>query len=295
MINTITFPGLGLNFHVSQIAFNLFGIDIYAYAICIVIGILTALIFCKLSDENYYIKFDCVLETLLFSIIFGIIGARIYYVMFNLEYYAADFSRIINLRDGGLALYGGFITGGFVAVKLCRKYKVSPIEFFDYIVPFVALAQSIGRWGNLFNIEAYGYSTSSLFRMGITTLEGYMEVHPIFLYESIATFCIFLILKSLQGRRKFPGQIFYSYLVLYCGVRAVLEGMRVDSLMFFGFRISQVLSIIVFIYATIIVLKKTVNYYLKKYRQRMRKKMTKNIEFCQSKKHSNTAILLTLL
>lgn len=280
-MSTVTFPGLGMSFEVSKIAFNLFGFDIYMYAICIVVGIITALIFCKLSEDNYYIEFDCVLETMLFSILAGIVGARLYYVIFNFDQYAGDLGRILDLRDGGLALYGGFLLGGFVAIKFCKKYKVSPIEFFDYIVPFVALAQCIGRWGNFFNVEAYGTPTTSFLRMGINTINGYMEVHPVFLYESIATLIIFFYLRNLQGRRKFVGQIFYSYLVLYCGVRMILESIRADSLMFIGLRISQVLSIIVFIVASITLLKKTIDYALKKFRQRTRKKMTKNIEFCR--------------
>ena len=270
-----------MRFEVSKIAFNLFGIDIYMYAICIVVGIITALICCKLSEDNYYIEFDCVLETMLFSILAGIIGARLYYVFFNFEQYAGDLGRIFDLRDGGLALYGGFLLGGFVANRFCKRYKVSPIEFFDYIVPFVALAQCIGRWGNFFNVEAYGTYTDSFLRMGININNVYMEVHPVFLYESILTLIIFFYLRSLQGRRKFVGQIFYSYLALYCGARMFLEGIRADSLMLGGLRISQVLSIIVFIIASITLLKKTTEYVLKKFRQRTRKKMTKNIEFCR--------------
>lgn len=266
-MSTITFPGLGLNFEVSKVAFTLFGVDIYSYAVCIVVGILTALIFAKRSETNYYIKFDCLLETMLFSIILGIIGARLYYVLFNLKYYLANPEKILHLRDGGLALYGGFIVAIFVIIKFCKHYKVHPLDFFDYIVPFVALAQSIGRWGNFFNIEAYGNETTSFLRMRIFNESGFIDVHPVFLYESIATLIIFAILRWLQPKRKYQGHIFYTYLLLYSGVRIFLEGMRIDSLMLGQLRISKVLSILVFIYAAFVLLENVAADLYKKYKK----------------------------
>lgn len=255
-MNVVVFPGLGLEFEVSKIAFNLFGVDIYSYAICIVAGVLVALLFCKMSEDNFYISFDFLLETMLFAIVFGIIGARLYYVIFNLEYYLANSAQILNLRDGGLAIYGGLITGIFVIMKRCKKYNVHTLDFLDYIAPFVAIAQCIGRWGNFFNIEAYGYETTSFLRMRIFDTYGFIDVHPVFLYESIANLIIFVILRSLQSKRKFEGQIFYGYLALYAGIRIFLERLRTDSLMFMGMRISQVLSIVVLLWAVYNLLKK---------------------------------------
>ena len=115
---------------------------------------------------------------------------------------------------------------------------------------------SFGRWGNFFNQEAYGIETTSIFRMGIDTIDGYREVHPAFLYESISTFLIFLILRILQKNRKFKGEIFYFYLLFYSGIRTIIEGIRVDSLMFQNFRISQVLSSAIFVFSSIMLLKK---------------------------------------
>lgn len=294
-MNTVTFPGLGLNFEVSKIAFQIAGIDIYSYAVCIVLGILTALIFCKISEDNYYIKFDCVIETMLFAIIFGIVGARLYYVLFNLKYYFTNPLQIFNLRDGGLALYGGLIAGLIVIIKFSKKYRVHPLDFLDYIVPFLALAQSIGRWGNFFNIEAYGYETTSFLRMRIYHDFGFKDVHPVFLYESIATLIIFAVLRILQPKRKFEGQIFYSYLILYTGVRMFLETLRVDSLMLGNLRISQVLSTIVFFCALFILLKKSIQHHIKESKRIKRKKRIKKVEFCQPKNNANGAILLTLV
>lgn len=255
-MDIVKFPGLGIDLEISKIAFSIFGIDIYNYAFCIILGISVALILCKKSKNNYYIKFDAALEILILALIFGIIGARLYFVIFNLEYYLKNPIQIINIRDGGLAIYGGLIVGLYVILKRCKSYKIPPLDFLDYIVPFVALAQSIGRWGNFFNIEAYGYETNNFLRMGITLADGYKEVHPVFLYESLCTLIIFFILRNSQEKRKFKGQILYMYMAMYSGIRMFLETLRTDSLMFFSFRISQVLSIVIFVYSSITLLLK---------------------------------------
>lgn len=189
------------------------------------------------------------------AILAGVIGARFYYVAFNWEKYAISPIKIFELRDGGLAIYGGLIAGAVVIFEKCKKKKINSFDFFDTIVPFVAIAQSIGRWGNFFNTEAYGTQTTNVFRMGIQTLEGYKEVHPTFLYESISTFLIFVFLRILQKNRKFKGEITYVYLLLYAGARGIIEGMRVDSLWLGNFRISQILSSVIFVVSGIMLLK----------------------------------------
>jgi prolipoprotein diacylglyceryl transferase len=173
-----------------------------------------------------------------------------------LKYFLSNPSQILNFRNGGLAIYGGLIVGILTAIIICRKKKIDVLNFLDYVIPFVALAQAIGRWGNFFNIEAYGSQTVSIFRMGIETANGYLEVHPVFLYESISNFLIFIFLRILQKNRKFNGEILLVYCMLYSFVRSFLEGLRIDSLMFFSFRISQILSIFIFIISLIIFYKK---------------------------------------
>lgn len=202
-MNVITFPGLNLRFKISKIAFSIFGISIYKYAVCIVLGILIALFLCKISKEKFGIKYDDVLVCTVFGIVFGVIGARLYYVVFNLGYYSKNILEIFNIRNGGLAIYGGLIFGAIAIYIYCRHENIKVLDLFDYIVPYIAISQSIGRFGNFFNIEAYGEHTTSILRMGITTTNGYMEVHPTFLYESLATLIIFIILKILQKYRKF--------------------------------------------------------------------------------------------
>ena len=255
-MSLIKFPGLNIEFNVPTIAFELFGINIYYYAICIVLGIIVALILCKISKEKFNIEFDKVLEIMFWAIIIGYIGARLYYVIFNLSKYLQEPSKILNFRDGGLAIYGGIIFAGIYIFIKCKKDKINFLDFCDYIIPFLAIAQSIGRWGNFFNKEAYGHETTNIFRMGIYNSSGeYFEVHPTFFYEAVGTFVIFIFLRILQKNRKFSGQILYVYILLYSFIRMFIEGMREDSLMFFGFRISQVLSLIFFVISSILLFK----------------------------------------
>lgn len=253
-MNVVTFPGLNLSFDVSKVAFTLFGISVYKYAVCIVLGIVLALILCKIAKQKFDIKYNDVLISTVLGIIFGTIGARLYYVIFNLDYYSQNISEIFNFRNGGLAIYGGLIFGALAILIYCKVKKINVLNFFDYVVPYVAIAQCIGRIGNFFNIEAYGQQTTSIFRMGIRTVEGYMEVHPVFFYECIATIAIFAILKILQNHRKFEGQIFTFYCLLYSGIRFFLEGIRADSLMIFNFRVSQILSLLIFVISVVVII-----------------------------------------
>ena len=246
-MNVVRFPGIGLEFEFSKVAFSIFGVSIYKYAMCIVLGIVVALILARLSKNKYDIDYSFVLENAIIGIIVGTLGARLYYVLFNLDYYLNNLGEIFDFRSGGLAIYGGLILGALAIFVNCKIRKKDVLDLFDYVAPFVALAQSIGRFGNFFNVEAYGYETTSFLRMGISTMTGYMEVHPTFLYEALATFLIFIILLVIQRKRDLKGQIFFGYCALYAFSRAIIEGLRADSLMFFGLRISQVLSVILLI------------------------------------------------
>lgn len=252
-MNVVTFPGLNLSFEFSKIAFTMFGIPVYKYAVCIVLGILVALVLCRLNKEKFNIDYEFILENTVLGIFIGAIGARLYYVIFNLEYYINNPSQILNFRNGGLAIYGGLIFGAIAIIINCKIQKKSILDFFDCIVPYVAIAQCIGRFGNFFNIEAYGYETTSIFRMGINVANiGYIEVHPTFLYEAIGNFIIAVILLILQRKRRYKGQVLLLYMSLYGLVRFFVEGVRTDSLMLFNFRISQILSIIILIVSAVL-------------------------------------------
>ena len=200
-MNIVTFPGLNLSFEVSKIAFTIFGISVYKYAVCIVLGIVLALILSKIAKQKFDIEYNDVLICTVLGIIFGTIGARLYYVIFNLSYYSQNISEIFDFRNGGLAIYGGLILGAITILVYCKIRKINVLNLFDYVVPYVALAQCIGRLGNFFNVEAYGAQTMSIFRMGIRTVEGYIEVHPVFFSELVATLIIFIVLIIIQNHR----------------------------------------------------------------------------------------------
>lgn len=246
-MNQIDFPGLNLTIHISQIAFKIFGIEIYWYAILIVSAMAIGIIICKKRDGLYGIKFNDVLDLLIYLIPISIISTRFYYVVFNLQYYLANPAQILNIRNGGMAIYGGVIGGAITCFIFCKKRKLNILDLLDYIVPSLVLGQAIGRWGNFINIEAYGKITNLPWRMGIIKCGEYSEVHPAFLYESIACLAIFIILVIIKDKRKFKGQSTLIYLILYSIERTFVEGLRIDSLMLGKIRISQLLSVVIFI------------------------------------------------
>lgn len=178
--------------------------------------------------------------------IVSIISARAYYVLFNLKEYMARPIEIFKIWNGGLAIYGAIIGSILYALWFCKKKKINFYNLADLIVPYLAFSQSMGRWGNFINQEAYGSVTQLPWKMGIfDSLAGeYIYVHPTFIYESICTFTLCLVLLYLSKNRKFEGQIFYSYMIGYGFIRSLIEGLRTDSLMLGVFRISQVLSIV---------------------------------------------------
>ena len=181
------------------------------------------------------------------GIVFGVIGARVYFILFKLDYYLANPAQIFKIRDGGIAIYGAIIGIVIFVLIYCKLKKIKFLDLADYLIPYLALGQCFGRWGNFFNVEAYGSQTKNIFRMGIETSSGYMEVHPVFLYESICTLAIFIILSLIKRHRRFEGQVFYMYFILYGFVRMFLEGLRTDSLWLGPFRVSQILSLALFI------------------------------------------------
>lgn len=250
-MSSVTFPILNLELNINKIAFTVFGIPIYWYAILIVASLALAIFLCKRKDGKYNIKFDDIIDLSIILIPVAFVCARLYYVIFNIKIYT-NFASILNIKDGGLAIYGGIIGGAIVIYFFCKKRNIKILDLLDYIVPYLALGQAIGRWGNFINVEAYGETTNLPWKMGIETINGIQYVHPTFLYESICTFIIFIILSKLSKRRKFSGQIVYVYLILYSFIRFFIEGLRIDSLMIGSFRISQIVSVVLFITFSIV-------------------------------------------
>ena len=258
VMNEVVFPGLGLKFEFSKVAFRIFGLAVYKYAICIVIGIALSLVLMRVSKAKFGIKYEDVLKCAIWTIIVGTIGARLFYVIFSMNYYIHHLGEIFMLKQGGLAIYGGLIAGAITIYVYCKKKKIDYLDMFDYIAPFVALTQCIGRWGNFFNVEAYGSETKLPWRMGIHAT-GFVEVHPVFFYESIICLALFVFLFLYQQKRKYKGEIILYYLMGYGIARFFLEGLRADSLMLFGQRVSQYVS------GLIVMLGAVFLYYRKKY------------------------------
>ena len=190
---------------IPSIAFEIFGVPIYWYAILIVSSMVIALLWCKKQNGKFNIKFDDILDLAIIILPISIICARLYYVMFSLDYYIKNPSEIFNIKNGGLAIYGGLIGGIIVILVFSKIKKLRVLDITDYIVPIIAFCQSIGRWGNYINIEAYGYETNLPIKMEVIENGIIKYVHPTFLYESICTMMIFIIVSILSKKRKFSG------------------------------------------------------------------------------------------
>ena len=184
---TITIPLFSITITIPKIACTILGIPIYWYGIIIAIAMAVAVILYRKKSGTYGISFDTILSAFLWVIPFAFLGARLYYVIFRWEYYSSNPNQILQIKNGGLAIYGGLFVGVAILCSYCKKNKICIRDMLDYVVPEIALAQSIGRWGNFFNVEAYGVETTLPWKMGIEAQGTNLYVHPTFLYESICT------------------------------------------------------------------------------------------------------------
>ena len=220
------------------VAFTIFGIDIMWYAVLITSGMIIATVICCVRAPKHDLTSDQIINFVIICIPAAIIGARLYYVVFNWEFYAGDIKKILNIRGGGLAIHGGLIFAFVAVCILCAVWKLRPLNVLDLAVPCIAIAQAIGRWGNYFNSEAHGGPTDLPWAI---TVNG-QSVHPTFLYESIWCFLLFFFLIYVDNRRKFEGQTLL-YGILYSAERFFVEALRTDSLMIGPFKQAQVLSL----------------------------------------------------
>ena len=269
MTNLVQFPGLGLSFHLNRVAFTIGGVSIYWYGVCIAFGICLALVFAFRHSIEFGVDPDSMVDVILIGVVLGIISARAYYVAMAPFKYESIW-EMIAIRDGGLAIYGGII-GGFLFGGLACKWRGVPVlPMFDLTAMGFLIGQGCGRWGNFFNQEAFGTNThTALFRMwspkirdtlaasadllaskGVT-VDPNAPVHPTFLYESVWCLLSFVILHLVVTKaRKFKGEVFILYGILYGFERMIVEGLRTDSL-YIGntsIRVSQLLSaVIVFV------------------------------------------------
>ena len=230
-------------------SFNLFGLEIYFYGVIIALGFILAALYCAKRAKEFGLSSDELYELVIWLIPTCIIGARLYYVLFKLDYFIANPDKIFALRDGGLAIYGGIIAGIIVGIIWCRAKKIRVFAVADLTAFGLLIGQSIGRWGNFINREAFGAQTEIFCRMGLT-VPGFetLYVHPTFLYESLWNILGLIVLHiwSKKGKRKYDGQVFWLYILWYGLGRAWIEGLRSDSL-YIGstdIRVSQLLAIV---------------------------------------------------
>lgn len=236
----------------NRVALNLGFIQIYWYSIFIFLGILVGVSIILKECNKHKINEDFIVNMIFYTIIFGLIGARLYYVAFNLDYYLKYPLEILEVWNGGLAIHGGIIAGFIIIYLYTKKYNVKLLKILDIIVVGLIIGQAIGRWGNFFNGEAYG---------GVTTFEhlkslglpdfiingmyingGYHQ--PTFLYESVWCFIGFIVLLIVRKYKYLKvGQLTGTYLLWYSLGRLVIEGMRTDSLMLGSIRMAQLVSI----------------------------------------------------
>ena len=243
--STISFPSLGFSWDPAR-SFSIGPLTINFYGLIIAIGLMLAVIYGCKRARQFGMSVDDLTDGVLFIVPFAIICARLYYCIFSWKDYADDPIRILYIWKGGLAIYGGVIGAaiGIVVFSLVKKIKVGAV--LDLTSIGFLIGQSIGRWGNFFNREAFGAETDSFLRMGLThKITGEITYfHPTFLYESLWNAAGFVLLHFLSKKRKFDGQIALGYLAWYGLGRTFIEGLRLDSLYWGNFRVSQLLAAI---------------------------------------------------
>ncbi|NLY87066.1 MAG: prolipoprotein diacylglyceryl transferase [Clostridiales bacterium] len=230
----------------NPVAFSIGNIDIRWYGILIAAAMCISILISVKRASLHNLTGDDVLDVTIWMLPIGIIGARFYYVLFNLNYYNT-FAEMINIRNGGLAIHGGLIFGIATLYIVCKRKKINPLNMMDLLIPSVALAQSIGRWGNFFNGEAHGGPTNLPWGIIIDNV----KVHPTYLYESIWCLVLFFFLSYYnKNRRKAYGQTIALYGILYSIERFFVESLRTDSLMIGTLKQAQLLSVVIIILCT---------------------------------------------
>jgi prolipoprotein diacylglyceryl transferase len=235
-----------------RVAFEIFGLSVMWYGVLIAMGMAIGIFLALHRARQVGFLEDDLLNVLLIAIPSGIVGARIYYVIFNWSAYQGDWSKILDVRGGGLAIHGGLIGAILAAWIYCRIKSLSILQVLDIAAPSIVLAQAIGRWGNYINQEAHGGPTD--LPWGIL-IDG-VRVHPTFLYESLWNLGVFFLLIFLRDRKlSGRGQTMGGYLVFYSLGRVWIEGLRTDSLMLGPFRVAQLISLAMILAGGILIVK----------------------------------------
>lgn len=242
---TISFPGLGLELNPGR-TISLGPLNIHYYGIIIAAGLLLAVIYGLHRSKQFGLKQDDILDGVLGIVPFAIICARAYYCIFSWNEYTDNPIEVLYIWKGGLAIYGGVIGAAIGVVIFCKIKHISLGATLDLVALGFLIGQAIGRWGNFFNREAFGVATDSFLRMGLynTLTGGFEYYHPTFLYESLWNGIGFAILHFMSKKRQYDGQIALGYVAWYGAGRAMIEGLRTDSLYWGTFRVSQVLALV---------------------------------------------------
>ena len=275
MTMSIHFPNLGIHLENVGKTISVFGFEIAYYGIIIglgvVAGILMATHLAKKTGQDPDVYYDLAI----YAVVLSVIGARLYYVIFSWEYYKDDLLSIFNLREGGLAIYGGVIAAVITVAVYCKIKKLSFGVLADTACPGLILGQILGRWGNFFNREAFGQYTDSLLAMqlpldavrssdvtemmrnNMEVIDGinYIQVHPTFLYESLWNVGILVLMLWRSKHKTFNGEILLTYLFGYGIGRFLIEGLRTDQLLIpgTGVAVSQVLAILMAIASAVLI------------------------------------------
>lgn len=246
----------------NRVAFNIFGFNVYYYSLCILLGVIVAYILITREGKKQGLSKEFTSDLIFYTLIIGILGARVYYCVFNLDYYLANPSEILKIYNGGLAIHGGVIAGLIFVYFYTKKKNVSFIKILDIVAPAVIIAQSFGRWGNFFNQEAHG---------GITTYQNLKNMHipefvingmyiegkyyyPTFFFESIWCLIGFIILMIARKNKNLRKGFQIGFYFIWYGIgRFFIEAFRTDSLMLFGLKIAQIVSLIGIIIGIIII------------------------------------------
>jgi len=255
--STISFPFLGLELDPPR-SLSLGSWNIYFYGIIIACGLMLAVYYGIRRSKQFGFLQDDILDGVLCVVPFAVLCARLYYCIFSWEKggYAANPLSILYIWEGGLAIYGG-VLGAIIGVAVyCKVRKLKLAALLDLVSLGFLIGQSIGRWGNFFNREAFGAATESFFRMGLFNkiTQSWEYYHPTFLYESLWNAIGFVLLHFLSKKRRYDGQIALGYAAWYGLGRALIEGLRVDSLYWGPFRVSQVLAAASFLAAGTVLL-----------------------------------------
>lgn len=260
----VAFPGLGLDFSISRVAVFIGPFTVYWYGIIVVTGIALGVLYATWRAGQFGVDKERLSDVFLYAIVAGMLGARAYYVAFSWDYYKLHPEEIIQIWKGGIAFYGGILAAILCGWLLCRRWKLPVVRALDASLGGLLLGQSIGRWGNFVNVEAFGGYFEGAWRMVSPIIDSYFHmhpdllpgftpeqvlqmqgipVHPTFFYESAWTMLGFLFIVWYTKRRSFNGELTLMYFFINGLGRAVIEGLRTDSLTAGSLRISQVLAV----------------------------------------------------